>query len=389
MIKQELPEGWDEVKLKDIIDVRKESGKINQDKYIEIGDINIRNKKYVLKEKKSIKGCKIAKKGDIIISRVRPTRGAVAIIKEESIEVSSAFTILIPKNKILPKYLFYSIAYNNKFYKYLERLQKGSSYPSCRNSDIISYKIIYPKDKKVQEQIVSILERAERLKDYREQANKLADEYLRSVFYEMFGDPIRNEKRWEVKELNNICELITDGSHRTPKLLSEGFPFLTVSNMGEFDFNYENCKKISKEDYDDLVKNKCRPLKGDVLFSKDGTIGKVMRINENKNIVLLSSISILRPKKIVKTIYLEYFMKSNYAIGQALKSRTGSALRRIILKDIKKIKIPVPPIKLQEEFASIVRKVEKLKEYQQESTRKFNELFNSLMQQAFKGELVK
>jgi len=228
------------------------------------------------------------------------------------------------------------------------------------------------------------LEKVEKLKEKRKKANEFLDEYLKSVFSEMFL-----EKGFKEVELGTVCEKITDGPHRTPQLINKGYSFFTVANMRGFDFDYTHCKKISQKDFDDLVKNGCQPVKGDVLFSKDGTVGKVMRINNTKDQVILSSIAILRPKENeINQIYLEHALKSDITLNQAINLKSGSAIRRIILRQLKSIKIPLPPIAIQNQFAKIVEKVEKIKQRQKESKQEIDNLFNALMQKAFCGELV-
>ena len=75
-------------------------------------------------------------------------------------------------------------------------------------------------------------------------------------------------------KLEDVCLLITDGSHFSPKDIGEGFPMLSVKDMGDRDFSFSSCKHISKTDYDILVKNGCKPKKGDVLVAKDGSYFK-------------------------------------------------------------------------------------------------------------------
>ena len=79
---------------------------------------------------------------------------------------------------------------------------------------------------------------------------------------------------WEIKGLGDICKEITDGSHFSPKEDKEGEFFIaTVKDFSEYGFDLTSCKKISKEIFYDLVKTNCVPEKGDVLLSKDGTMG--------------------------------------------------------------------------------------------------------------------
>ena len=240
----------------------------------------------------------------------------------------------------------------------------------------------------IQKKMVNYLEKLDILRKRRETANEKSMKILQSIFIEMFGDPTKNGNKYPIKKLQEVCVKITDGSHRTPKILTEGYPFLTVANMEEFDFDYNDCKRISKEEYDNLVKNDCKPLNGDVLFSKDGTVGKVMEIKKLQDQVLLSSIAIIRPNKdLINSTFLSEFMKSDFALNQAINMKSGSAIRRIILKRIKEIKIIIPPLEMQKRFNDLVERVQRIKSYQENSTIEINNLSGALVQKAFNGEL--
>src|SRR5260221_470199 len=102
-------------------------------------------------------------------------------------------------------------------------------------------------------------------------------------------------KRWTAKALGDVCEKITDGSHRTPPFTQQGYPFATVAHVdddGKIDL--ASCKRISAADFEELKRNDCRPLPGDVLFSKDGTVGKLALVDFDTDFVVLSSLAILR-----------------------------------------------------------------------------------------------
>ncbi len=332
---------------------------------------------------------------DILLAKTGATIGKVCLLPKKinkALIASSCAKISIDKKKAIPKYvmLFLSTGCGQK---QILKSSSGSTRKSINLTPLKKLKIPIPypnnpkKSLRIQDQIVSILSRAEKLKEKRKQANELLKQLPQSIFLKMFGGPYETELL--VKELAEICEKITDGSHNTPKILDEGYPFLTVANMGEPDFDYEGCKRISKEDYEKLVRNGCKPLKGDVLFSKDGTVGKVMEITNEKEQVLLSSIAILRPdkKKILSTFLAEY-LKTDYALKQAIGKKSGSAIRRVVLKDIKTIKIPLPPLSKQKQLAKKVKLVYALKKQQKQSEQEINMLFDSLLQKAFKGGLV-
>ena len=159
---------------------------------------------------------------------------------------------------------------------------------------------------------------------------------------------INIDPSWEMVELENLCEKITDGSHFSPKTSSEGLPYVTVKDLTSGKIDLLNCKRIPKADYDSLVKNGCKPKKDDILFSKDGTVGKTAFLNEDNNFVVLSSLAILTPNKLtIEPKFLFYLMSSKFFIDEAINQKTGVAIRRIVLKTLKKIKVPLPSKNIQ------------------------------------------
>ncbi|HRI61173.1 MAG TPA: restriction endonuclease subunit S [Saprospiraceae bacterium] len=165
-------------------------------------------------------------------------------------------------------------------------------------------------------------------------------------------------KGWEVKKLEEVCEKITDGSHFSPKSTTEGYPYVTVKDIKNDRVDLNNCLKISEDDFLNLAKNDCRPLENDILFSKDGTVGKVALINYNSDFVVLSSIAILRSNlRVVYPKYLFHILKSSNFLNQALNQKKGVAIRRIILRDLKNLSLNLPPLPEQHR---IVAKIEAL-----------------------------
>ena len=336
----------------------------------------------------------ISKEG-VLYARVAPSEtvlttcigiiGKVGMLKQRSSFNQQINAIIAEKTAVIPKYLAYAI-YNRR--NFLERLANAPIVPIINKSQFAQFQIPLP-PLPTQHKIVEILEEADNLRKFRRQADEKMKDLIPSFFVQMFGDPATNPKGWKVKKLEDVCIKITDGSHRTPKLLDKGYPFLTVSNLQNGSFEFSNSKYISIEDYKDLVKNDCKPLQGDVLFSKDGTIGKVTEIKEEKEIVILSSLAIMRPQyKIINSTYLAEIALTDFFINQAKEKQSGSALRRIILKNLKSVKIPVPPLSLQQEFAKLIEEIEAEKARQAESKKKLDDLFASLMQRAFTGKLV-
>ncbi len=162
-------------------------------------------------------------------------------------------------------------------------------------------------------------------------------------------------KDWKLLKCYEVCSLITDGTHYSPINIGEGIPFLTVKDMYSNGLDFINCSYISYEEYKKALNNNCSPKIGDVLFSKDGTVGKVYVLKDRMDFVVLSSIAILRPKHtILNNLFLGQILSSEKFLYQATQQKTGSALRRIVLRDIKNLKIPIPPLPEQKKIAQIL-----------------------------------
>ncbi len=161
---------------------------------------------------------------------------------------------------------------------------------------------------------------------------------------------------WINTTLDEVCLKITDGSHRSPKSVVNGFLMASVKDMTENGFNFETCRLISHDEYRNLVKNDCKPIKDDVLIAKDGSYLKHVFVwNNNIDLVILSSIAILRPNKYkINPYYLAKYLSSP-SVKKAMSGYvSGVALPRIILKDFKKFEIKIPPLKTQQRIASIL-----------------------------------
>jgi len=318
----------------------------------------------------------LVKKGDLLISW-SATLDAFLWDKGDGWLNQHIFKVKEDKKLLNHKYLFYFVKKSIDLFK---RDTHGSTMKHITKGNFGSIKVPLP-PLETQEKIVSILEKAEALKQKREQADKLTDEYLKSIFSEMF----LNKGIYE-KKLMDVCIKITDGAHVTPKYTERGIPFLRVTDLTESN----NSKKfISKEEHKDLIK-RCKPEKGDLLYTKNGTIGVAKTINWDYEFSIFVSLCLIKPNRdILIPKYLEFFLNTPYALRQAMSHSKKGTITNLHLIEIKKIKIPLPPIELQKKFASIVENVEKLKEKQKKSKEYINEMFNSLMQKAFKGELIK
>lgn len=183
--------------------------------------------------------------------------------------------------------------------------------------------------------------------------------YLKEIEIEQLGvnllSNFLNDRKYILEDvkLEDVCLKLTDGSHFSPKTVENGFPYITVRDINHDGIDFTNCKFISKESYLELSKNGCSPSEGDLLFSKDGTVGKVAEVKTKKDFAVLSSLAILTPNKdLISTELLAYILKSKSFLREAIGQKTGTAIRRIILKNLKKICFKLPSFSRQDSLVS-------------------------------------
>ncbi len=160
---------------------------------------------------------------------------------------------------------------------------------------------------------------------------------------------------WTERPLRSVCSVVTDGSHHSPTTIPEGLPYVTVRDVKGGRIDLGGAARISKEDFEKLESAGCCPEPGDVLFSKDGTVGRVALVECAQPFVVLSSLAILRPlKHLVLPAYLAYAVQSPDFQNSATGQKTGLAIKRVVLKNLKQMTIPVPPLPVQRRIVDLM-----------------------------------
>lgn len=378
-----LPQGWKEVELGEICEIKK--GNSITKNTITNGDVPV----IAGGQQPAYYHNTSNRTGETLtVSGSGAYAGFVAYF-DIPIFASDCSTIQSKEKNIFMKYIYYFLKGNqNRIYK----LQKGIAQPHVYPKDLAVIKIPLP-PLEIQKKIVSILEKAEKLKQNREDSDKLTKEYLQSVFAEMFGDPARNEKNFEKKALREISKEIQPGfaygQFSNTKGLIHLRPF-NISNEGFLIFDqikYVPTEEVSSEKY--LLS------KGDILINTTNSkelVGKTALFNISQKCSFSNHMTKIRLNESLANSYYVWFVLNRYWKAGQFKPLIKSWVNQVgidsnLLKN--QIEIPLPPLELQQKFASIVEQVEKLKEKQKESKDKIDEMFNSLMQKAFKGELIR
>ena len=183
--------------------------------------------------------------------------------------------------------------------------------------------------------------------------------------------------------LADLCSLVTDGTHYTPADIGSGIPFLTVTNMTPAGLDFANCSRISAEDFAAARAGNSAPQSGDVLFSKDGTVGKVCVVDTSEEFAVLSSIAILRPRDKVDSNYLGQMLRTPEVLAQATSLKSGSAVRRIILSALKQVEIPLPALEEQRRVAAILDHADALRDNRRQALANLDALTQAIFHDMF------
>ena len=165
------------------------------------------------------------------------------------------------------------------------------------------------------------------------------------------------KSNWTTTTIDDVCSLVTDGAHNSPKSVEKGYYMASVKDFTEYGFDFSNCRQISEEDYEKLRKQGCVPQKDDVLVGKDGAryFEDIIIYRQEEQPALLSSIAILRAncKKIMPE-FLYYTLKTP-AIKKDVRDNygSGSAIPRVVLKDFKRMPFSYPDIDEQRKITAV------------------------------------
>jgi len=318
----------------------------------------------------------------ILIALTGATTGRVGYLTFEAC-ANQSVTGILPSANHDPKFLYYFL---QTLRVNILKIAWGGAQKHINQKFVKELKIPLP-PLPIQKQIAEILEKADEAKQKRKEANKLTDEFLQSVFIEMFGDPVKNPKGWERKK---ILDLISKIENENPlSFPAKEYDYIDISSIDNVLKTIIEIKKINGKNAPSRARQlvKCN----DVLVSTvRPNLNAVTIVKENfSNPIASTGFCILRANsKFVVPEYLFQITKQSFFIEILSQMAKGASYPAVTDVQIIEIEISVPPLSLQQQFAELVNKTEALKEKQKQSELELENLFQSLMQRAFKGELV-
>jgi len=380
------------IKLVDAFKISKgkkaqESDLVTNLRYIQIGDLrNDDEIKYAIGDSTNV----LCSKDDILIAWDGANAGTVGYNLEGVI--GSTLAKLTPKTEKINTQ-FAGRLLQSKF-NYLRENCTGATIPHISRHSLENIQIPLP-PLPAQQKIAAILDAADELRQKDKALVTKYDELTQALFLDMFGDTWKNPKGWELKnvedvaanEKNSIKAGPFGSSLKKEFYVEKGYKIYGQEQVIKDNLDFGNYY-INEKKYKEL--ESCKIKEGDILISLVGTYGKISVVPEKyeEGIINPRLMKISPNTKIIRPHFLKILLQSDGAMMQLKNFSRGGTMDIINVGIVRKITIPLPPIKLQNQFAERVKVVEEQKSIAQASLLKSEELFNSLLQKAFNGELV-
>ena len=317
------------------------------------------------------------KVGDVLfVSIGRIGEAAIVMNKDDSWDVNESVFVFTLNNKIITPEYFCTMFQSQGVKQYLSGNSSGSTFKSIKMNQLERMTFDLP-PVTTQKSITTKLTAVRRIIDLRTSQLAELDNLVKARFVELFG-PCQS-----MASMDELCSIITDGTHQPPKFHTDGIPFIFVSNLVKNTVTYNAEKFISEETYSELYKR--TPIEvGDLLLSTVGSYGHPAVVVEDRKFLFQRHIAYLKPKRdIVNSFYLHAALLSPDSQRQIEEKVKGIAQKTLNLSEIRKILIPLPSIEDQNAFEVFVKQTDKSKVAVQKALDEAQLLFDSLMQKYF------
>ena len=368
--------------------------------FTNVGRLDLSKEVAVRNIDKSIIASKKLIPGDIIIEKsggspTQPVGRVVFFDINHNTYLCNNFTsILRAKRHSFPKYLLYILLYLHKLNIVSKYQNKTTGIINLKLNDYLQNIEIPLPPIETQKKIADVLDKAQELIDKRKEQIVLLDDFIRSVFINMFGDPVSNPKDWKQCRIDDVYSIIDgDRGVNYPKesdFSDRGYClFLNTGNVTRDGFNFDDLKFITIDKDRSLRKGKVQ--KGDIILTTRGTVGNIVHFDNaipydvvriNSGMVLLRNTD-----NSISNVYFCELFKNNEMSRKIKSFLSGTAQPQLPITNLKKINIILPPIEYQNNFIYIAQQAEQQKRLMKKSLTEMENNFNSIMQRAFRGEL--
>lgn len=332
-------------------------------------ELDLRKKKYVPENFYNKTNTGKINGGDILICKDGALSGKICKVPDninERMLVNEHVYIIRTNEEVSQDYLFYILA-SQKGQEILRANVNGAGIGGINQENLKNILIPIPPQeiqKKITQKANIIKNQKNIIKEKVEDINNEKNKLIESVF---------NTKTY--KTLDEVCELITDGTHNTPEYSKSGIPFLSATNVVNKKIDWNNIKYVSNKLHEKLSK-RISPKLNDILIAKNGTIGYAAIVDREIPFDVYVSLAVLRTKKNILPQYLLEIINSEIIRNEFLSKIIGMGVPNLHLNKIKEVKIPVIKYEEQEKFIKEISIINnKIESYEQEIL-KLNEDMN-------------
>ncbi len=326
--------------------------------------------------------------GDVLVATVRPNLNGVALVDEahHGMTASTGYCVLRPnRDKLDSRFLFHWVK-TDTFVQRMVDVATGANYPAVSDAKVKASTLPLPPLGE-QKRIAGILDAADALRAKRRKSLAQLDTLLQSTFLDMFGDPFSEEAFGSHVPFSELTERITYGFTSPMSHLEAGIPILTAKNILDGCLDLDNVHYADQGEFDALTL-KSKPDPGDVLITKDGSIGRCAVVPDIGPICINQSVTLVIPNRsVVISEYVSAYVRSVPVQQRIKRMGKGNALKHLQITELAKFPAVLPPLDLQHRFATVVELVEQQKARQRAHLAELDTLFASLQQRAFNGEL--
>lgn len=325
----------------------------------------------------------MARLDDVMFARMADTIKVLHVqVKNANVIYSTGFCVLRPKADLDSRYLYHYLR-SPLFQREKNKLSSGATQKAITNEKLEG---MFFNKLPIEEQrrIAAILDKADAIRQKRQESIRLTEEFLRSVFLEMFGDPVTNPKGWEIRKFADVGTLDRGVSknrpRNAPELLGGPYPLIQTGDIANSDGYIRSYKSTYSEV--GLRQSKMWPA---------GTLCITIAANIAKTGILTfdacfpDSVVGFIPNELTTTEYSQYWL--GFLQKSLEDNAPESAQKNINLDILRKLNIPVPDIEFQKEFTKRVKTTQDIKSKFASASVQQTQLFESLSQRAFRGEL--
>jgi type I restriction enzyme S subunit len=339
--------------------------------------------------------------GDLVVSGINAAKGAIAIYGEENTQPIAAtihYGAYIPNKDRVDIRCLWWLLRSDTFRELLLEYVPGGIKAELKAKRFLPIPIPLPsleEQRRIVARIEQLAAKIEEAQGLQQQAVEEADAILAAHLKLLFGNPYANERGYlgigNFSRLNEVVVDVADGPHVTPTYVESGIPFVTVLNITSGRVNFSGAKNIALEDHRQFQK-RARVEKGDVLISKDGTIGIPCFVDTDREFSFFVSVALIKPRRdVLDGRFLTWALRVPYLQERIGNRSRGDMIRHLVLREIRNLVVPLPPLSEQHRIVayldSLQAKVDTLKRLQAETAAELDALLPSILDKAFSGEL--